>query len=60
VAVLEAGNKVAMKNVELGHDFGDSVEVLAGLSSSDRVIDNPPETLANGDTVQIAGTASSS
>ena len=60
VAILGASNKVVLKKVELGRDFGDSVEVLAGLASSDRVIDNPPETLASGDTVQIAGTTPSS
>jgi hypothetical protein len=38
-----------------GRDFGDSVEVLAGLSPSDRVIDNPPETLTTGDVVRVAG-----
>ena len=38
-----------------GRDLGDSVEVLAGLSPSDRIINNPPETLTNGDTVRVAG-----
>ena len=60
VAALDSNNNVVLKNVELGRDFGDSVEVVAGLSASDRVIDNPPETLANGDTVQVAATPASS
>jgi RND family efflux transporter MFP subunit len=60
VAILDSNNKVVLKNVELGRDFGDSVEVLAGLSASDRVVNNPPETLANGDIVQIAATPPSS
>jgi RND family efflux transporter MFP subunit len=60
VAVLDASNKVVLKNVELGRDFGDSVEVLAGLTSSDRVVDNPPETLADGDAVQVAAAPPSS
>ncbi len=54
VAVLESDGKVAFKPVQLGRDFGDTVEVMSGLSPSDRVIDNPPETLANGDKVQLA------
>jgi RND family efflux transporter MFP subunit len=54
VAVLGDGNKVALKSVQLGRDFGDSVEVTAGLSPQDRVIDSPPETLQNGDVVQLA------
>jgi RND family efflux transporter MFP subunit len=54
VAVLGDDNKVALKPVQLGRDFGDSVEVTAGLSPQDRVIDSPPETLQNGDVVQLA------
>jgi len=54
VAVLGPGNKVVLKSIQLGRDFGDSVEVLSGLSPSDKVIDSPPETLQNGDVVQLA------
>jgi RND family efflux transporter MFP subunit len=54
VAVLDSGNKVVLKNVRLGRDLGDSVEITAGLSASDRVINNPPETLMAGDTVRAA------
>jgi RND family efflux transporter MFP subunit len=54
VAVLAGNNKVALKPVQLGRDFGDSVEVTAGVSPGDRVIDSPPETLQSGDTVQLA------
>jgi len=54
VAVLGDGNKVMLKPVKLGRDFGDSVEVIAGLTPQDRVIDSPPETLQSGDVVQLA------
>jgi RND family efflux transporter MFP subunit len=54
VAVLGDSNKVVLKSIQLGRDFGDTVEVTAGLSPSDRVIDRPPETLQNGDAVQLA------
>ena len=60
VAVLADDNKVTLKLVQLGRDFGDSVEVVAGLSPADRVIDSPPETLQGGDQVQLAATAPSS
>src|ERR1700719_4586541 len=56
VATLDGNNKVVLKRVQLGRDFGDSVEVIAGLSPSDRIINNPPETLAAGDTVRLAAT----
>jgi RND family efflux transporter MFP subunit len=59
VAVLSNDNKVTLKPIELGRDFGDSVEVLAGLTPQDRVIDSPPETLQNGDVVKMAAPAPS-
>jgi RND family efflux transporter MFP subunit len=54
VATLDSNNKVVLKSVQLGRDFGDSVEVIAGLSPSDRIINSPPETLATGDAVRVA------
>jgi RND family efflux transporter MFP subunit len=58
VATLDGNDKVVLKSVRLGRDLGDSVEVLAGLSPSDRIINSPPETLTSGDTVRIAGATS--
>jgi RND family efflux transporter MFP subunit len=54
VATLDSHDKVVLKRVQLGRDFGDSVEVIAGLSPSDRIINNPPETLTAGDAVHVA------
>jgi RND family efflux transporter MFP subunit len=54
VATLDSNNKVVVKSVQLGRDLGDSLEVIAGLSPSDRIIDNPPETLVAGDKVRVA------
>jgi RND family efflux transporter MFP subunit len=54
VAVLGDGNKVVLKSIQLGRDFGDSVEVISGLAPQDRVIDSPTETLQNGDAVKPA------
>jgi RND family efflux transporter MFP subunit len=60
VAVVGDGDKVVLKAIQLGRDFGDTVEVTAGLTPQDRVIDSPPETLQNGDTVQVAAPTPSS
>jgi RND family efflux transporter MFP subunit len=54
VAVLGDGDKMVLKSIQLGRDFGDTVEVTAGLAPQDRVIDSPPETLQSGDPVQVA------
>ncbi|MDB5652326.1 MAG: efflux transporter periplasmic adaptor subunit [Hyphomicrobiales bacterium] len=55
VALLGAQGKVTLKDIQLGRDFGKSVEVVAGLSPSDQIIDAPPETLQAGDVVRLAG-----
>jgi len=39
--------------VILGKDFGNEVEVVSGISESDLVISNPPDSLASGATVQV-------
>src|SRR5712664_2407408 len=58
VATLDGSDKVVLKSVKLGRDLGDSVEVIAGLTPSDRIINSPPETLATGDTIRVAGATS--
>jgi len=58
VATLDGNNKVVLKSVKLGRDLGDSVEVIAGLTPSDRIINSPPETLVTGDTVRVPGATS--
>jgi hypothetical protein len=54
VAIVDDNNKVVLKSIQLGRDFGDTVEMTAGLSQQDKVIDSPSETLQAGDTVQVA------
>jgi RND family efflux transporter MFP subunit len=54
VALLGADGKVRLKAVTLGRDFGDSVEIAAGVAPTDRVIDSPPETLQDGAAVRLA------
>ncbi|MFK4724850.1 RND family efflux transporter MFP subunit [Bradyrhizobium niftali] len=58
IATLDSNDKVVLRTVQLGRDLGDSVEVVAGLSPADRIINNPPETLAAGDAVRVAQAAS--
>jgi RND family efflux transporter MFP subunit len=54
VALLGTDSKASLKPVQLGRDFGDTVEVVAGVKANDQVIDSPPETLQDGDTVRLA------
>jgi RND family efflux transporter MFP subunit len=57
VAVVGAGDKVVMRTVTIARDLGRSVELASGLDAGDRVIDNPPEGIADGDTVRVAEAA---
>jgi RND family efflux transporter MFP subunit len=52
VMVLGDDGKALARKVVLGRDLGDEVEVLSGISASDLVIDNPPETLVDGESVR--------
>jgi multidrug efflux pump subunit AcrA (membrane-fusion protein) len=54
VATLTADNRVAYRTIQISRDMGNSVEVAAGLSSTDRIIDNPPDALEDGDRVRVA------
>jgi RND family efflux transporter MFP subunit len=52
VGIVKDGN-VALTTVTPGHDFGDQIEIVAGLKSNDQVIINPPDSIVSGQKVQI-------
>jgi RND family efflux transporter MFP subunit len=52
VGVVKDG-KVALATVTPGHDFGNDIEIVAGLKSNDQVIVNPPDSIIPGEPVQI-------
>jgi len=54
VGVVLPDGKVALRNVALGRDLGPTLELLGGVSESDRVILNPPDSLVSGVTVRVA------
>jgi RND family efflux transporter MFP subunit len=53
VGLLTQQNQVELRKVTLGHDFGDTIEVLAGVRAADSVIANPPDSLTNGMRVAV-------
>jgi multidrug efflux pump subunit AcrA (membrane-fusion protein) len=53
VGVVGQDGKVALRNVTLGRDFGPTVEIIAGVSPTDRVILNPSDSLVSGTTVRV-------
>jgi len=54
VATLGTGDKVVLKPVTLSRDVGATVELSAGITPTDKVIENPPDGVANGDAVRVA------
>jgi len=56
-AIVGSDNKVHLSPLKLGRDFGNTVEVLAGVTATDRVILNPPDGIAEGMTVRLAPAA---
>jgi RND family efflux transporter MFP subunit len=48
------GDRIALVPVIVGRDFGNEVEVVSGLSGSERIVVNPPDSLGDGVTVRVA------
>jgi RND family efflux transporter MFP subunit len=57
VAAVDANGKVHIRPVQLGRNFGESVEILAGLAGGERLVVNPADSLAEGDQVQVVADA---
>jgi RND family efflux transporter MFP subunit len=53
VATLGADDRIVMKPITIQSDLGTQVIVASGLARGDRVVDNPPDSLANGDKVRV-------
>lgn len=53
VAVLDTENRVTLKTVTLGRDEGSIVQILTGISATDRIITTPPDAVRNGDLVRV-------
>lgn len=54
VATVGANDRVVIKPITIARDFGTAVQIASGLSTTDRVIDNPPDSLRQGDAVRVA------
>jgi multidrug efflux pump subunit AcrA (membrane-fusion protein) len=53
VALVQNNGSVHIQNVGLGRDFGNSVEVLSGLTPGDSVIENPSDSIIDGALVSV-------
>ena len=57
VALIDQNGRVTLHPITLGRDYGNAVEVVAGLTGSERIIVNPPDSIETGETVHVAETA---
>ena len=55
VATVGPDDRVVLKSITIARDLGKEVEIATGLTAEDRVIETPPDGIASGDQVRIAG-----
>ena len=54
VVTVDAHDRLQIKPIAQGRDFGKEVEVLSGLQAQDRIVLNPPDSAINGTPVRVA------
>jgi len=54
VAVIGPDNRVQLRHINIGRDYGTTLEILGGLSPSDQVVVNPADSLEDGQQVNVA------
>jgi len=57
IAAIDANSTIELRPIKLGRNLGTEVEVVQGLKLSDRLVNSPPDSLATGDKVRVAGAA---
>jgi RND family efflux transporter MFP subunit len=55
VATVSSDNRIVLREVTISRDLGNEVEIGSGIAADDRVVINPPDGIASGDKVRIAG-----
>jgi membrane fusion protein, multidrug efflux system len=56
VAVVKPDGRVELRSIVIGRDFGRTLEILSGITATDRVIENPPDSIVSGTVVRVAET----
>jgi len=54
VVAVDGESKARLLPITLGRDFGNQVEVIAGISGDEQVIQDPPDSVVDGEAVRIA------
>ena len=53
VVAVGPDSKAALIPITLGRDFGNEVEVIAGLNGDEQVITDPPDSVVAGEAVRV-------
>ena len=53
-AVVGPDNRINLKKLTIGRDYGNTLEVLQGIDPEDRIVVNPPDALEQGQAVNLA------
>ena len=54
VAVVGENGKVELRPINIGRDYGTTLEVLGGVATTDQIVVNPADSLENGQPVNVA------
>lgn len=54
VAVVGSDNKVQLRQINIGRDYGTTLEILGGVSATDQIVINPADSLEDGQQVNVA------
>jgi membrane fusion protein (multidrug efflux system) len=60
VGVVKPDNSVELRDIKVGRDFGTTIQIVQGVTPSDKVILNPADSLLTGDIVRVAAPPASS
>ena len=53
IATIDEKNIVTLKPIKIGRDEGTTVEIVAGIAATDRLITTPPDAIRSGDKVKV-------
>jgi hypothetical protein len=53
VAVVDQDGKVHLRSINIGRDFGATLEILSGIEVSDHIVINPSDSLEEGQKVHV-------
>ena len=54
VAVVGSDNKVQLRPITIGRDYGSTLEIVGGVGVEDRIVINPADSLEEGQPVNVA------